>query len=270
MRTSVSNIAWGGGYHESIARRLVDVGIRGVELAPTAVWQDAPHLDLQLVRDEAHRWNDAGLEVVSIQSLLFGHPELKLFEPETHDALEHQLGAMIELAAALGAGVAVFGSPRNRQRGSLDIERANEVAARFLGRLSQRLDACGVTLTLEPNAPAYGADFVTTYAEAVELADLVVSPHVRPQIDVGCAMMVGDVASELVSAAVPAHVHVSAPQLAAPDRDDPEYERFAAALATCGYAGWVSLEMLGEASEDGLPDMDTIAWFAGLFGDAAA
>lgn len=241
MKTSVSNIAWGGPRDGKIVRTLLDLGVDGVELAPTMVWPAAPDVPLDEVRGEGRAWRDAGLEVAAVQSLLYGHPEMQLLADDTGDIVRH-LGSMIEVAGALGARAAVFGSPRNRLRGSMSIAAAHERAAERLAQLVPALRDEGVVLTLEPNAPQYGADYLVEYADCVALAEMIDSPWIAPQIDTGCLTMVGaDIVADIRSR-TPAHVHLSAPDLAAPPAGI-DHEQLARTLTEQGYDGWVTLEM---------------------------
>lgn len=265
MRTAVSNLAWGAGAGDDVAEVLARCGVQGVEVAPTAIWPEAPAVDRAHAVAEAARWQSWGLTVVAMQSLLFGHPELRLFDPAAHPALREHLTGMVRLAGALGCGVAVFGSPRNRVRDGLPDAEADARAAEFFAGLVPVLAAEGVVLTLEPNAPAYGADFMTTYEDAARVADLVDSPWVAPQIDTGCLRMVGVDAARAVGRRVPAHVHASAPDLAPPP-GDVDHEALAATLRAAGYGGWVTLEM--RRPDDVLGVLRrTAAWLVGCYGD---
>lgn len=266
MKTSVSNLAWGGGASDQVTQVLLASGVQGVELAPTAVWPGAPVVDRGAVAYEARRWRAAGLPVVAVQSLLYGHPELQVFDPTTHPVLRRHLLDMLRLAGVLGAGVAVFGSPRNRVRGDLPVDRADDRAAEFFGALIPELEDQGVILTLEPNAPAYGADYLTTYEDCVRLAGIIGSRWIAPQIDTGCLRMVDVDPAQAVPRRLPAHVHASAPHL-----DEPpgpiDHGALAAALRTAGYEGWVTLEMRK-------PDGDPIAvlrraasWLVATYGE---
>jgi sugar phosphate isomerase/epimerase len=206
------------------------------------IWPGAPHVGRGEVEAEAERWRSADLPVVAIQSLLFGHPELALFDPATHPGLVEHLTRMTELSAALGAHVAVFGSPRNRIKGALSGGEADSRAAEFFGLLEPVLAREGVVLTLEPNAPQYGADYLTTYDDCVRLADLVGSPWIAPQIDTGCLRMVDADIPAAIRTRTPAHVHVSAPNLG-PVPADVDHRAISAELNAAGYDGWVTLEM---------------------------
>lgn len=248
MRLSISNLAWRDVPVEAVAPLLKSLGIHGVEIAPTAIWPEAPRVPVELVREHAGRWRNHGLDVSGIQSLLYGHPGLQLLDRATWPAMRSHLTAMIELAQGLGTRVAVFGSPRNRIRGGLKPVEADRLASEFFRSLEPVLASCGVTLTLEPNAPSYGADYLTRYSEVVTLSDIIDSRWIQPQVDTGCLTMVGEDPAYAVRSRTPAHVHISVPELLPPP-GSVDHSAVMRTLAETGYDGWIVLEMLPASTE---------------------
>lgn len=268
MKLSVSNLAWGSLDFEDLLTVVGDHGMHGVEIAPTAIWPDSPEVtgeDLARIRAalDSHE-----LQVSGFQSLLYRRPDLQLLGPETWPALLDHLRRIIGLAGQLQASCAVFGSPRNRIRADLSVESADALAAEFFGRLEPTLQDAGVVLTLEPNAPEYGADYLTGYPDVVRLADLVDSPWVQPQIDTGCLAMVHQDAASAARLRQPGHVHVSAPQLQPPVAG-PEHDALAAVLRAHDYQGWVVLEMLPAPGDPRAGAIDTMRWMRDVYGDGS-
>ena len=165
LRLAVSNIAWNADEDDAIGLLLQSEGVAGVEIAPTK-WRERP-LDAtsREIADYRRAWEERGLRIVSMQSLLFGRPDLQLFG-DTRSALTDFLIRTIELGANLGAHALVFGSPRNRVRGELSPVDAMSTAVDFFRPLGEHAAAHGVTLCIEASPPDYGCDFVTTTAEA--------------------------------------------------------------------------------------------------------
>ncbi len=110
MKLSISNLAFPGVPIEIIGPKLRAAGISGVEIAPTAVWSDVASIPRSALETHAAHWAHHGIKVSGIQSLLYGHPELQLFDQQSWPALAIHLESMLEIAAGLGAPVAVFGS----------------------------------------------------------------------------------------------------------------------------------------------------------------
>lgn len=269
VKLSVSNLGWGGLDRKVVRSFLSDMGVSGVELAPTIIWRDGQRVDHASAASEADFWASSGLSVSGIQSLLYGRPELQLFDANSHESLLEQLGDMARLANALGSRKAVFGSPKNRVRGRLAVHLADEMATAFFSRLVPVLEDEDVTLTLEPNAPEYGADYLTDYESCVRLSHLIGSSHIQPQIDTGCLWMAGVDSAAAVRSHAPTHVHVSAPRLAPPPGDI-DHAAIRAALEAVAYDGWCTLEMLPTGSRgDYSIFAATVAWLNATYGASA-
>jgi sugar phosphate isomerase/epimerase len=171
---------------------------------------------------------------------------------------------MVELSCTLGAGVVVFGSPRNRIKGDLDLVTAHEVFLEFLHKLIPVLENNEVMLTLEPNAPEYGADYLNFYSDVVFLSDLVGSAWIQPQIDTGCLVMVGEDPVASVSYRSPAHVHVSTPHLGRPP-GDLDHVALNSSLNEDNYEGWVVLEMLQVNTDPIETAIESASWLANTY-----
>jgi sugar phosphate isomerase/epimerase len=264
MKRSISNLAWGNEDVSELAPRLQKTGVEGVEIAPTVIWPDAPNVRAKDVSEHKQKWNDYGITVSGVQSLLYGHPNLQIFDRTTWPALLEHLKAMVELSSSLGAGVVVFGSPRNRIKGDLDLVTAHEVFLEFLHKLIPVLENNEVMLTLEPNAPEYGADYLNLYSDVVFLSDLVGSSWIQPQIDTGCLVMVGEDPVASVSYRSPAHVHVSTPHLGRPP-GDLDHVALNSSLNEDNYEGWVVLEMLQVNTDPIETAIESASWLANTY-----
>ncbi len=256
MKISISNLAWGKTPLNEIIPKLAEAGIQGIEIAPTAIWPD-----LNDVRDkdllEFKRYIEGyNLSVSGLQSLLYGHPELQLFEQKSWDDLKKHLEKVIRFGGLLSADVAVFGSPKNRLRGNLDSKKANELATRFFRQIEACLKDNNVVLTLEPNAKDYGADFLTNYEEVVNLSRAIDSPMIKAQIDTGCLWMSGgDPAVEFLKH-TPHHIHMSTPNLGVvPGKSN--FESFIDVIKSSNFPGWVVIETLNTPP---IQSLDAIKW----------
>lgn len=256
---SVSNLAWGGVVDPARCDWLTELGVQGIEVAPTALTGGRWPTRSQR-RALAATMAGSELRVSGLQSLLFGRPELSLFDRATWPDLTQQLTECAELAAELGADVLVFGSPRNRLRGSLAMPEAIQTAGEYFASLVPVMAAHQVVLSLEPNPPGYGADFMTTYDELLAVVDDVGSPWVQPQIDTGCLTMAGDDPAWAVQRRAPVHAHVSAQGLGALPGTGIDHEAVAAALHGIGFPGWITLEILLAKLHDPRELQDSIQW----------
>jgi sugar phosphate isomerase/epimerase len=244
-RLAVSNIAWEPHDDDAIAEVLRREGVSGVEIAPTK-WRARPFdATAEEIAEFRRSWEDRGLRIVSLQSLLFGRPDLQLFgTPGVRAALGDYLRRVIDFAAALGAHALVFGSPKNRQRDSLDIHEATDIAAAFFRDLGPHASVHGVALCIEANPPEYGCDFVTTTAEAVALCAMIDHPGIRVNADLGGMTLAGEDPRASIRSArnFIAHVHASEAHLVELGASA-DHGAAATALREIGYDGWVSVEM---------------------------
>jgi sugar phosphate isomerase/epimerase len=247
MKLAVSNIAWPREQDAAVADALADLGVTGVEVAPTKLWPDPLAATAADVAACRAFWNTRRIEVVAAQALLFGRPELTLFDSaDTRARTLAYLERVIQLCAGLGAGALVFGSPKNRRVGATPRPDAWAIAAQFFGDLAAVAARAGTCVVIEANPSDYGADFVTRAGEAVELVKAVGHSGFRLHLDTGCMALAADPIRETFEIARPflRHVHVSEPNLEPPGSSGTvDHTAFAAELRRHRYAGWVSLEM---------------------------
>ena len=132
LRLAVSNIAWNADEDDAIGLLLQSEGVAGVEIAPTK-WRERP-LDATAreIADYRRAWEERGLRIVSMQSLLFGRPDLQLFGDTRTSAQPTFSYGRSSFGANLGAHALVFGSPRNRVRGDAFAGRRDVDCRRLL------------------------------------------------------------------------------------------------------------------------------------------
>jgi len=243
VKLAVSNLAWDPEEEAEVAAKLTSLGVSRVEIAPTKRWSDPTKASRSEVSAYRKWWEDRGFKIVALQSLVFGRPDLTIFDDEaSRQKFLDYLRQIVDLGAYLGAGVLVFGSPKNRLRGELSVPKANDVAVSFFRQVGDYAHKAGVTFCIEPNAPQYGCDFVTTAAEGSELVARVASPGFGLHLDAACMTLAGDDPAS-VGAYSPRHFHISAPYLSALDPAQVDYEKFADSLRKSDYQNVVSIEM---------------------------
>ena len=264
MKLAVSNIAWDANADDAAAAVLVREGVGGIELAPTK-WRAAPYdATATDVAELRKSWEDRGLPIVSLQSLLFGRPELQLLggEPERRAMMDH-LRRVADFAAAVGARRLVFGSPKNRVRGERAVDDAMRMSADFFRALAPHARDRGVIFCIEANPPEYGCDFITRTSEAVELCRMVEDSSIRVNADVGGMILANENPEDTIAraAAFVAHVHASEPQLGLPSSES-AHQSAASALAQGNYSGWVSIEMRAPAPNNQIEGLERAIRFA--------
>ncbi len=135
----------------------------------------------------------------------------------------------------------------------------------FFQGLAPELAASGVILMLEPNAPGYGADYLTRYSDVVALSGAIGSPWIRPQVDTGCMTMVDEDPAEGIDTWTPAHVHISVPDLLPPPGPI-DHGAVLQAINRSNYAGWIVLEMLQTTQEPLERAVESAHWLSATYG----
>jgi sugar phosphate isomerase/epimerase len=246
MKISISNIAWDLSEEETIAGLLQQKKIQGVEIAPTKVWTSPLEAGPEEVSAYRRCWRERGISIIAFQALLFGHPEMTLFEKkEKREQTFQYLSGIMELAQALGAGVLVFGSPKNRLRGNRDPETVMDEAVEFFRRLGEEALRHNTLFCIEPNAAEYGCDFIRTAREGRDLVKRVNHQGFRLHLDAGILTMNKEPYEMVLDDCMDtmAHFHISEPQLSLVGEGATDHPRIASHLKKAGYQGWVSIEM---------------------------
>jgi sugar phosphate isomerase/epimerase len=245
MRLAISNIAWLPGENAAALEALRQAGVEALEAAPTLLFSDPLAVSEAQALARRRELEQAGVRVVAFQALLFGRPELQVFDPATHPALLDVLARLSALAGALGAGPLVFGSPKNRLRKDLPFAEALARAADLFRRAAETAAAHGAALCIEPNASDYGCDFVTDTAEALALTAAVDHPGFGLHLDAGVLTMNQEDAAAALATAVPGlrHFHASEPFLARLGDGTTDHRGLGRLLRDLDYQGFVSIEM---------------------------
>ena len=112
MKLAVSNIAWAAADDEPAYRLLADRGVPGLEIAPTRIWSEPDRVTGAAASAFKTHLSLFGLSVVALQALLFGQPQLTIFNVQVRDKTLEYLKRQCDLAAELGARARALHSPQ--------------------------------------------------------------------------------------------------------------------------------------------------------------
>lgn len=252
MKLAVSNIAWPVREKESAYELLSSRGIRGLEIAPALFLPESTDpfspSEKEICRACA-ALSAAGLELVSMQSLLYGVKGASLFGGgEALMRFRDGLHRAIELAERLSIPNLVFGSPRQRViPDDMSIAEAEAIALDVFYDLGDAALLAGTRLGIEFNPPAYGTNFLNNIGQAYAFVEKVNHPAITLIFDIGAMHMNVQFDEIEYFAAQTAkrisHVHISEPQLAPAPAEVSQAARVISALNGVGYQGWFSIEM---------------------------
>lgn len=252
VKISISNIAWDRSEEKEISELLKSLSISGVEIAPTKIWSSPLDATNESIQGYRQFWEDQDIKIVAMQSLLFGRPDLIIFESEDiRIKTKDYLAKIITLSAKLGVQVLVFGSPKNRLIGNIDNKSAWRIAVEFFAELGTIADSHHVKLCIEPNPAEYGCNFIRNSREGVELVKEVNNPGFGLHLDAAAMMLNGEDYYESLEMCLPFlnHFHISEPYLQLVGQRKAEHVKFAQTLKSLGYNKWVSIEMRDGLSE---------------------
>ena len=159
--------------------------------------------------------------------------------------MKDTLIAVGRVAGWAGAGPMVLGSPKNRLKGTLSQEQANQQATELFREVGDACAEAGSCLVIEANPEAYGADFCNTLEQAAELVEAVDSPGFGLHVDAGGMALSGERFEPALrrAAHLIRHVHASQPNLIAFAEPDPVHARVAEVLHEIHYTGSIAIEM---------------------------
>lgn len=246
MKIAISNIAWQVKEEESIAQIMQSFNITGVEIAPTKIC-DSP-LTATNAEIESYRkfWQSRGIEIVAMQALLFGRPDLTIFRnaEKRKETLDY-LSDTIELGSKLGAKSLIFGSPNNRRIENLTGNEVEEIAVSFFFELGEIAAKYGIKFCIEPNPTVYNCNFINTSQEGLELVEKVNSDGFGLHLDAAAMTLNGEAIETTIVQCFSrlCHFHISEPFLAPVGEGKVDRQTFANTLANLNYQGWKSIEM---------------------------
>jgi sugar phosphate isomerase/epimerase len=245
LRLALSNLAWPADQEDAVLSVVSDLGVKGVEVAPTRLGE---WIELSVAGMTTYRARLAsyGLSVSSLQAVLYGRPDLQLLQDTALFAtlLDH-MRYVADLGAALGAQVMVLGAPRNRLLGGLLPDEAWQRGRERLRKLGEVVASTGMVIGIEPIPPSYGGEFLTTWSEVARIVREVDHRSIRLHLDTGCVKLGGDaIADAIIDASdILAHFHVAEENLGGFSNPAMDHRCASKALHQVDYRGWVCIEM---------------------------
>jgi sugar phosphate isomerase/epimerase len=246
MKIAISNIAWQIEEEATIAQIMQDMGIKGVEIAPTKIWQSPLSATDQEIKDYRNFWQSKGIEIVSMQALLFGRPDLTIFASKSQrEATINYLSAIIEIGSKLGVNVLVFGSPKNRTIGDIPFSEAEEIAIDFFSQVGDIAAKYGMMFCIEPNPKAYNCDFIVNSRQGFDLVNKANHQGFGLHLDAAGMTLSEEKIKPALSYGISrlCHFHISEPYLAQVGDGKVDHQAFGETLKSLNYSGWKSIEM---------------------------
>ncbi len=257
MNIAISNIAWDYSEDDAISKILQNYAIKGIEIAPTKIWNDPIRTDKIEILSYKSYWKNKGVEIVAMQSLLFGHPELTIFESKKQrEKTVIYLKKIIHLAALLGVKAMVFGSPKNRIAGDKNPKEIYEIASEFFSQIGDYAEKYDIHFCIEENPKVYGTDFLTTIDEVLTFIHKLNHSHINTHLDTGAMKLNKENPDQTIKQAKPFyHFHISEPNLF-PVPYEVNHKNIAKTLKKINYKRWISIEMRSKQNGSNLKHVE--------------
>ncbi len=252
MKLSISNIAWTPEEEPEIACLLQKNKVEAVEVAPSKIGNPTKLTNAE-IDDYKKFWSRHGIQIVAMQSLLFGSEGMALFETtEQRENMFQYLKQVIRLGGRLGARGLVFGSPKTRRIENQAPDSIHEIALEFFDKIGTLAAQHDTVFLLEPNGAIYNCNFVISEQEAITMVAEVNNPGFSFHVD-SAAIYLADESPEVLESVADkiVHVHASEPYLKpiSTESEVPHTE-LASLLREVGYEGFVSIEMRNSPPEE--------------------
>ena len=215
MNLSISNIAWNVWDDDSVAKILQKHSISNIDIAPGKYF-DVEHVNLEHVKTIKNKWQDYGISIIGMQSLLYGSNGLNVFDESCHSKFFARIEKLCSIANVLGIKYITFGSPKNRIIPDSLQNNYIDIASKFFGVLGDIAKAHYTTICLEPNPTYYGGNFMVDSKSTSKIVSSVNHSNIKMQLDIGACFMNNEFVPGVVYKYydIIGHVHISEPMLA--------------------------------------------------------
>jgi sugar phosphate isomerase/epimerase len=248
MKFAICNETFLDWPHDKAFDFAAECGYTGIEIAPFTLDVDARNITAAQRAEVCRLADAAGLEVIGLHWLLAkttGGFHLTNPDRAVRQRTAEYLQELARLCRDVGGSQLVFGSPMQRNvLPGVTPEEAFGYAVEVIRECLPTLESTGVTLCMEPLAPAEG-NFLNAAADAVRLIEKVGHSHCRLILD--CKAMSSEAVPipELVTrnADLLEHFHANDPNKQGPGFGDLDFVPIFEALGKIDYRGWVSVEV---------------------------
>lgn len=258
MRFAICNELFQDWQWERALELTAECGYTGWEIAPFTLGRRPEQITATRRSQLGEQVRRAGIDVVGLHWLL---AKTEGYHLTTQDASIRQrtatyLGELAKLCRDLGGSIMVLGSPQQRNfPDDMTHAQADANALDVLTQLLPTLEACQVTLALEPLGPGEG-NYWNHASQAVDVIEKIGSPNVQLHLDVKAMSTEGQPIADVIrnTSKHLCHFHANDPNLLGPGMGDVKFEPIFGALREVGYSDWVSVEVFDYA-----PGIETIA-----------
>lgn len=247
MKFAICNETFGDWLFDRAFATARECGYTGIEVAPFTIATSAYDISAATRSEVRRQAAAAGVEIIGLHWLLAKTTGYYLTTPDSsvRAATGDYLAELARLCRDLGGNLMVLGSPvqRNLLPG-VSHDEAMKYAADCLQRAVPTLEACGVTIAVEPLGPLEG-DFLNTAQLGAQLCEMVGSKYCRLHLDVKAMSTESKPIPQIIheQRALLHHFHANDPNKLGPGMGDVDFVPIFRALKEVDYRDWVSVEV---------------------------
>jgi sugar phosphate isomerase/epimerase len=224
------------------------VGYDGLEIAPFTLGEEPHRLSAAQRATVRKAAADAGIPVTGLHYLMLAPKGLSITSSDAGQRARsiEFMRALCELAADLGAGLLVHGSPAQRRLEPGREAEGRKWGAECFAAVADAAAKAGVTYCVEPLAPPE-ANFVLSVEEAAAIVRAIASPAVKTMIDCSAAgraetQAIPDLIRQWLPSGLIAHIHFNDPNRRGPGEGALAFGPILTALREGGYGGMAAVE----------------------------
>jgi sugar phosphate isomerase/epimerase len=222
-------------------------GYDAIEIAPFTLGRYVTDISAAERRQICDMASGAGIAICGIHWVLMHAEGMYLTHNDAgvRERTAKYLCDLVDFCGDLGGKIIVVGSPKQRNLlPGVAPAQAWDWATATFGDAVKRAEARGVTLCLEPLAPAE-TNFINTAAEAIHFVEQFKSANFKIILDVKAMCSESKPIPQIIRDSSPhfAHFHANDKNLKGPGFGEIDFRPIAAALDEVGYQGYVSVEV---------------------------
>jgi sugar phosphate isomerase/epimerase len=224
------------------------VGYDGLEIAPFTLGEEPHRLSAAQRAAVRKAAADAGVPVTGLHYLMLAPTGLSITSGDAGQRARsiEFMRALCELAADLGAGLLVHGSPAQRRLEPGREAEGRKWGAECFAAVADAAAKAGVIYCVEPLAPPED-NFLLSVEEAAAVVRAIASPAVKTMIDCSAAgraesQAIPDLIRQWLPTGLIAHIHFNDPNRRGPGEGSLAFGPILNALREGGYDGMAAVE----------------------------
>ena len=224
------------------------IGYEGLEIAPFTLGEEPHRLPAARRTQVRNAARAAGMTITSLHYLMLAPKALSI---TSSDAAQRSrtvdvMRRLCDLAADLGAGLLVHGSPAQRQLEPGKEAEGRQYATECFAAAAEAAGKAGVIYCIEPLAPPEDL-LVTSVQAAAAIVRAIGSPSVKTMVDCSAAgraerQSIPELLEQWLPTGLIAHIHLNDPNRRGPGEGSLAFGPILRALSLGGYQGMPAIE----------------------------